>query len=50
MTTGEDATNPVVYGEYSHSFVLDHNQVIEIVVNNHGKSLRYQPLPMLTPQ
>jgi iron transport multicopper oxidase len=37
MTTGEDAINPMVYGEYSHSFVLGHNQIIEIVVNNHGK-------------
>ncbi|RDW95275.1 hypothetical protein BP5796_01038 [Coleophoma crateriformis] len=34
LTTGEDAVNPAVYGEFSHSFVLGHNQVIEIVVNN----------------
>jgi iron transport multicopper oxidase len=39
MTTGEDAINPLVYGEFSHSFVLDKDQVIEIVVNNKGKSL-----------
>ena len=39
MTTGEDATNPMVYGEYSNSFILGHNEIIEIVVNNHGKSL-----------
>jgi len=39
MTTGEDAINPLVYGEFSHSFVLDKDQVIEIVVNNMGKSL-----------
>lgn len=37
MTTGEDATNPMVYGEFSHSFVLGHNQIIEIVVQNLGK-------------
>jgi iron transport multicopper oxidase len=37
MSTGADAANPLVYGEFSHSFVLDHNQIIEIVVNNHGK-------------
>jgi iron transport multicopper oxidase len=39
MTTGEDATNPMVYGEYSNSFIFGHNQIIEIVVNNHGKFL-----------
>jgi hypothetical protein len=37
MTTGEDAVNAAVYGEFSHSFVLEHQQVIEIVVNNLGK-------------
>lgn len=35
MSTGADATNPLVYGEFSHPFVLDHMQVVEIVVNNH---------------
>jgi hypothetical protein len=39
MSTGENATNPAVYGEFSNSFVLGHNQINEIVVNNHGKSL-----------
>jgi hypothetical protein len=39
MTTGDDATNPMVYGEFSHSFILEHNQIIEIVVNNLGKHL-----------
>ncbi|KAH7413299.1 Cupredoxin [Cadophora sp. MPI-SDFR-AT-0126] len=34
MSTGEAATNPLVYGEFSHSFVLDRHQVVEIVVNN----------------
>lgn len=38
MTTGEDAINPLVYGEFSHSFVLDRHQIIDIVVNNLGKS------------
>jgi len=37
MSTGENATNPAVYGEFSNSFVLGHNQIIEIVLNNHGK-------------
>jgi len=34
MSTGEAAANPLVYGEFSHSFVLDRHQVVEIVVNN----------------
>ncbi|KUJ08596.1 uncharacterized protein LY89DRAFT_701877 [Mollisia scopiformis] len=34
MSTGENATNPAVYGEFSHPFVLAHNQVVELVVNN----------------
>jgi hypothetical protein len=36
MTTGEDAANPLVYGEFSHPFVLEKDQVIDIVVNNLG--------------
>ncbi|KAG0647818.1 Cell surface ferroxidase fetC [Hyphodiscus hymeniophilus] len=35
LTTGADSVNSLVYGEFSHSFVLDHLQTIEIVVNNH---------------
>ncbi|KAK6609370.1 multicopper oxidase [Botrytis cinerea] len=34
MSAGEDAVNSAVYGEFTHSFVLDHQQTIEIVVNN----------------
>ncbi|KAL3421335.1 multicopper oxidase [Phlyctema vagabunda] len=34
LTTGEDASNPLVYGEFSHSYVLEKDQIIEIVVNN----------------
>ena len=26
-----------MYGEFSHPFVLDHLQTVEIVVNNHGE-------------
>lgn len=37
MSTGEDAANAAVYGEFSHPFVLDHQQIVEIVVNNHGE-------------
>jgi iron transport multicopper oxidase len=36
MTTGEDAVNPLVYGEFSHSFVLEKDQIIQIAVNNLG--------------
>ena len=39
MTTGEEAANPLVYGEFVHPFVLEKNQVIDIVVNNIGKIL-----------
>lgn len=38
MSSGGNATNPAVYGEFSHSFVLGYKQVIEIVVNNMGRS------------
>jgi iron transport multicopper oxidase len=50
MTTGEDATNPMVYGEFSNSFVLGHNQIIQIVVNNHGKHVlrSFVPSDILT--
>ncbi|CZT07469.1 probable iron transport multicopper oxidase FET3 precursor [Rhynchosporium agropyri] len=35
MSTGEAAVNSMVYGEFSHSFVLDRHQIIDIVVNNY---------------
>lgn len=34
MSAGDAATNPWAYGEYTHSFVLAHNEVVEIIVNN----------------
>jgi iron transport multicopper oxidase len=37
MTTGQEAENPLVYGEFVHPFVLKKDQVIEIVVNNIGR-------------
>lgn len=36
MSAGENAVNPLVYGEFTHPFVLAKDQVIEIVVNNLG--------------
>jgi iron transport multicopper oxidase len=35
MSSGADAVNPAIYGEYTHPFVLDQDQIVEIVVNNH---------------
>jgi iron transport multicopper oxidase len=34
LSSGEMATNPMVYGTYTHSFVLEKDQVVQIVVNN----------------
>lgn len=34
LSTGPNATNPEIYGSYTNQFVLGHNQVIEIVLNN----------------
>uniref|UniRef100_A0A8H7NI09 Plastocyanin-like domain-containing protein n=1 Tax=Bionectria ochroleuca TaxID=29856 RepID=A0A8H7NI09_BIOOC len=35
LTAGELATNPKVYGEYTNSFVLEKDQIVQIVINNH---------------
>lgn len=34
MSAGELATNEAVYGEYTNSFVLNHLDVVEVVLNN----------------
>jgi iron transport multicopper oxidase len=34
LSAGDLATNPVIYGRDTNSFVLKHNQVIEIILNN----------------
>ncbi|KAK0652067.1 multicopper like protein [Cercophora newfieldiana] len=34
LTAGELASEAAVYGEYTHSFVLERGQVVELVVNN----------------
>jgi iron transport multicopper oxidase len=34
LTTGDLATNSIVYGEYTNPFVLEHNEVVEVVLNN----------------
>ncbi|KAL7274854.1 hypothetical protein RUND412_002215 [Rhizina undulata] len=34
LSTGSLATNETVYSRYTNSFILGHNQVIEIVLNN----------------
>lgn len=35
MTSGSLSTDPTVYGVNTHPLVLEHNQVVEIVLNNH---------------
>ncbi|KAK7210791.1 hypothetical protein V2G26_017969 [Clonostachys chloroleuca] len=35
LTAGELATNPKVYGEYTNSFVLGKDQIVQVVINNH---------------
>lgn len=34
LSAGDLATDAAVYGEYTHSIVLDHNDVVEIILNN----------------
>jgi iron transport multicopper oxidase len=39
LTSGEEATNEAVYGDYTNAFVLDHLDVVEVVLtNNDGGS------------
>lgn len=34
LSSGPLATNPQVYGSYTHSLVLEKNQIVDIIVNN----------------
>ncbi|BDD62312.1 ferroxidase fet3 [Monascus purpureus] len=34
LSAGDQATDPRVYGEFTHSQVLNHNDVVELVLNN----------------
>ncbi|KAF1996346.1 multicopper oxidase [Amniculicola lignicola CBS 123094] len=34
LSTGENATNPIIYGSNTNQFMLSENQVVEIVLNN----------------
>ncbi|VTO84015.1 unnamed protein product [Fusarium graminearum] len=34
LTSGKEATNPQIYGTYTHSFVLEKDEIVQIVVNN----------------
>jgi iron transport multicopper oxidase len=34
MSSGDLATNDAIYGEFTHTFVLQHNEVIQLVLNN----------------
>ncbi|AET38913.1 ferroxidase FET3 Ecym_3427 [Eremothecium cymbalariae DBVPG len=35
LSAGEQATNPVVYGSNTHTYVLGKDEVVQIVLNNH---------------
>lgn len=34
LSAGEMATNPTVYGSFTHSFVLERGEIVQIIVNN----------------
>ncbi|KAM5356679.1 hypothetical protein ACJ41O_003325 [Fusarium nematophilum] len=34
MTSGDEAANPLIYGTYSHSFVLKKDEIVQVVLNN----------------
>jgi len=34
LDAGKEATNPVIYGEYANPFVINYNDVVEVVINN----------------
>ncbi len=34
LSAGDLATNPAVYGEYTHPFVLKKGEIVELVINN----------------
>lgn len=35
LTSGNLSTNPAIYGVNTHPLILEHNQVVEIILNNH---------------
>ena len=34
LSSGADAANEAIYSEYTHPFILQHNDVVEVIVNN----------------
>ncbi|RMD43575.1 hypothetical protein DV735_g1588, partial [Chaetothyriales sp. CBS 134920] len=34
LSSGNDSTNEVIYGEFTHPVVLEHNSVVQIILNN----------------
>ncbi|KAM5384697.1 hypothetical protein ACJA88_002544 [Fusarium oxysporum] len=34
LTSGKQATNPQIYGTYTHSFVLQKDEIVQLVINN----------------
>lgn len=35
LTSGKQATNPHIYGTYTHSFVLEKDEIVQLIINNH---------------
>ena len=34
LSAGSESTNPIIYGEASNAQIVNHNDIVEIVVNN----------------
>jgi iron transport multicopper oxidase len=49
LSTGSNATNPLIYGHDTNSFVLAQNQVVEIILNNDDPG-KYVALPYQNPR
>lgn len=44
MSSGEHASNPLIYGSHTNSFVLNGNETVEIVLNNNDDGVSYHLL------
>lgn len=34
LSVGQSATNPIVYGEHANAHVINHHDIVEVVINN----------------
>jgi iron transport multicopper oxidase len=34
LTTGKDAWNPAVYGEWTNPFIFKYNDIVKVIINN----------------